>query len=249
MKTILVTGCSSGFGLETAKLFLDRGWKVIATMRTIRDDVLPKSPNLRVIALDVSDEASIAAAIKEAGEIDALVNNAGIGFVNAFAGTSMTKVREIFETNTFGTMAMTQAILPQFRARKSGVIVNVTSSVTLLPLRLLSVYTASKAAVNGFTESLALELQQFGVRAHVVLPGRSPETKFGENARASMAASPIPEAYTDLFQSVMTGWQQDKGPVTNASDVAEAIWTVVTDAKAPTRLAAGADAVALSKAA
>ena len=249
MKTILITGCSSGFGLETAKLFLDRGWKVIATMRKVRDDVLPKSPNLRVIALDVSDEASIAEAIKEAGEIDALVNNAGIGFLNAFEGTSMKKVREIFETNTFGTMAMTQAILLQFRARKSGVIVNVTSSVTLLPLRLLSVYTASKAAVNGFTESLALELQQFGVRAHVVLPGRSPETKFGENARAGMAASPIPEAYNDLFQSVMTGWQQDTSPVTNASDVAEAIWTVVTDAKAPTRLAAGADAVALRKAA
>jgi len=139
MKTILITGCSSGFGLETAKLFLDRGWKVIATMRTPDEAVLPKSEHLRILPLDVTDEASIAAAVDAAGEIDALVNNAGIGWLNALEGTPMATVRDVFETNTFGTMAMIQAVLPGMRARGEGIIINVTSSVTLMPLPLLSV--------------------------------------------------------------------------------------------------------------
>src|SRR6201996_6056580 len=126
MKTILIHGCSSGFGLETAKYFLDRDWKVIATMRTPREDVLPRSENLRVLSLDVTDPESLRHAVEAAGPIDVLVNNAGIGFLNAVEGTPMETVREIFETNTLGTIAMTQAVLPQFRQRKAGVVVNVT---------------------------------------------------------------------------------------------------------------------------
>ena len=183
MKTVLITGCSSGFGLETARYFLDRDWKVIASMRTPRKDVLPRSEHLRVLALDVTDPESIRQAVDAAGPIDVLVNNAGIGVLGALEGTLMDTAGEVFETNTLGTMAVTQAVLPQFRQRKAGVIVNVTSSVTLRPLPLLSVYTASKAAINAFTESLALELQPFNVRVSLVLPGRAPETRFGENAQ------------------------------------------------------------------
>jgi NAD(P)-dependent dehydrogenase (short-subunit alcohol dehydrogenase family) len=150
MQSILITGCSSGFGLEIAKYFLDRSWRVIATMRTPDETILPAAPNLTLLQLDVADPASIAQAIASAGEIDVLVNNAGIGWLNALEGTPIEMVRRIFETNTFGTMAMTQAVLPQFRARNAGTIVNVTSTVTLRPLPLLSIYTASKAAVNAF---------------------------------------------------------------------------------------------------
>jgi NAD(P)-dependent dehydrogenase (short-subunit alcohol dehydrogenase family) len=130
MKTVLITGCSSGFGLETARYFLDRDWKVAATMRTPREEVLPPSERLRVLALDVTDLESVRRAVQAAGPIDVLVNNAGIGWLNALEGTPMATAREIFETNTLGTMAMTQAVLPQFRQRKAGVVVNVTSSVT-----------------------------------------------------------------------------------------------------------------------
>ncbi|RYD34560.1 MAG: SDR family NAD(P)-dependent oxidoreductase, partial [Verrucomicrobiaceae bacterium] len=158
MKTILITGCSSGFGLEIAKHFLERDWKVIATMRTPDPEVLPRSENLTILPLDVTNAESIRALVEAAGPIDALVNNAGIGFLNSLEGTPMDRIREIFETNTFGTMAMAQAVVPQFRERKAGVIVNVTSTVTLMPLLLLPIYTASKAAVNAFTECLALEL-------------------------------------------------------------------------------------------
>jgi len=245
MKTILITGASSGFGHETAKYFLERGWKVIATMRTPREDVLPGSENLRVLPLDVTNAESIRSAIESAGPIDALVNNAGIGLLNAVEGSSIEDIREIFETNTLGTIAMTQAVLPQMRERKAGVIVNVTSTVTLKSLPLLSVYTASKAAINAFTESLALELEQFGVRVRAVLPGRSPETRFAENAQARMLA--IPEAYTDLAQNVFAGWTQSDDPVTHASDVAEAVWRAVNDPSSPMRLPAGADAVEWSK--
>ena len=244
MKTILITGCSSGFGLETARYFLDRDWEVIATMRTPRENVLPRSERLRVLALDVTDQASIGHALDTAGPIDVLVNNAGIGVLNALEGTSMETAREVFETNTLGTMAVTQAVLPQFRQRGAGVIVNVTSSVTLKPLSLLSVYTASKAAVNAFTESLALELQQFNVRVRLVLPGRAPETRFGENAQPRMQGG-IPEAYASLAQSVFAGWAQSSA-VTRPVDVADAVWRAANDPSSPVCIAAGADAVALA---
>jgi len=241
MKTVLITGCSSGFGLETARYFLDHGWKVIATMRTPREDLLPRSEHLRVLALDVTDPQSIQQVVEAAGPIDVLVNNAGIGMFGALEGTPMDAVRDIFETNTFGTIALTQALLPQFRQRKAGTVVNVTSSVTLKPLTLLSVYTASKAAINAFTESLALELQPFNIRVSLVLPGRAPETRFGENAQARIL---IPEAYADLAKNVFAQWAQ-LSEITLARDVAEAVWRAANDPAAPLRIVAGADALAL----
>jgi NAD(P)-dependent dehydrogenase (short-subunit alcohol dehydrogenase family) len=244
MQTVLITGCSSGFGLVTAQYFLERDWNVIATMRTPRPDLLPASPKLRVLALDVTDADSITEAMKAAGPIDVLVNNAGIGMLGALEGTSIATAREIFDTNTLGTIAMTQAVLPQFRLRQAGVVVNVTSSVTLKSLPLLSVYTASKAAVNAFTESLALELRPFNVRVNLVLPGRAPETSFSKNAQPRIQSG-IPEAYQELAQSVFAGWALSS-EVTLASDVAAAVWRAANDVAAPLRIAAGADAVALA---
>ena len=245
MKTVLITGCSSGFGLAIAQYFLERDWHVIATMRTPRADLLPASERLRTLALDVTDADSIRRCVAEAGEIDALVNNAGIGVLAPLEGTEMASARAVFETNVLGTIAMTQAVLPQFRARRAGVVVNVTSSVTLRPLPLLSVYTASKAAVNAFTESLALELAPFEVRVRLVLPGRSPETSFGDNARPRMAGA-MHEAYADFTQRVFAAVGDTNSPVTHAQDVAEAVWRAVTDPAAPMRLPAGADAVAVA---
>ncbi|MGB6241077.1 MAG: SDR family oxidoreductase [Castellaniella sp.] len=246
MKTVLITGCSSGFGLETAKHFLRHGWKVVATMRSPREELLPTSEHLHVLALDVTDPESIRLAVEAAGPIDVLVNNAGIGTLNALEGTSIDTVREVFEANTFGTIAMTQALLPQFRKRNTGAIVNITSSVTLKPLPLLSVYTASKAAVNAFTESLALELRQFNVRVSLVLPGRAPETRFGENSQRRMGG--IPDAYSTLAQRTFEGWRQSTEPVTHTADVVQAVWRAANDPAGPLRLYAGADAVALAEA-
>jgi NAD(P)-dependent dehydrogenase (short-subunit alcohol dehydrogenase family) len=242
MKTILITGCSSGFGLEIAKYFLDRKWKVVATMRTPNEDVLPKSENLKILKLDVTNAESIRRAVEEAGPVDVLVNNAGIGMLGPFESTSMDAVRGVFETNTFGTMAMTQALLPQFRQRKAGVVVNVTSSVTLKALPLLPVYTASKAAVVAFTESLALELAEFNVRVGVVLPGMAPETSFASNAGSRLTQT-FPEEYAATMNAVMSGFQNYAGPVTHSSDVANAVWRVVQDDTTAFRVPAGADAI------
>lgn len=249
MKAVLITGCSSGFGLETARYFLGRDWRVVATMRQLREDVLPRSEHLRVLALDVTDPDSIRQAVDDAGPIDVLVNNAGIGWLNPLEGSPMSVVREVFETNTLGTMAVTQAVLPQLRERKSGVIVNVTSSVTLKPLSLFSVYTASKAAVNAFSECLALELQPFNVRVHLVISGRAPETRFGENARSRIQRQGrLPEAYAGLMQGVIARWGQ-QASVTHSVDVTEAVWRAAIDPSCPLRMPAGADAVALAESA
>lgn len=242
MKTVLITGCSSGFGLETARLFLQRDWRVVATMRTPRTDLLPESDRLRILALDVTDAASIAACVDAAGPVDALVNNAGVGAINPLEAVSMDTVRALFATNTLGTIALTQAVLPAMRARRAGVIVNVTSAVTLRSLPALSVYTASKAAVNAFTESLALELEPLGIRARLVLPGRAPATRFGENARDHMLGD-VPAEYAPLLESIFARMRVP-GPVTHAQDVAEAVWRAVTDAAEPMRIPAGADAEA-----
>jgi NAD(P)-dependent dehydrogenase (short-subunit alcohol dehydrogenase family) len=191
MKTVLITGCSSGFGLEIARYFLARDWQVVATMRTPSADVLPPSEHLRVLALDVRDPESIRKAVEAAGPIDVLVNNAGFGAASPAELVPMATVREIFETNTFGTIALTQAVLPQFRQRKAGVVVNVTSSVTLKALPLIAAYRASKAAVNAFTESMALELEQFGVRARLVLPGRAPDTRVSSRMSSRGSRTPL----------------------------------------------------------
>ena len=249
MKTILITGCSSGFGLDTARHFLERGWKVIAGMRTPQEDVLPSSEHLRVLALDVTSSSSIRAAVEAAGPIDALVNNAGIGLLSVFEGTPLETVRATFETNVLGTMAVTHAFLPQLRERQ-GVIVNVSSSTTLKSLPMLSVYTASKAAINAFTESLAIELETVKVRVRLVIPGQSPETSFSKNARGRMQDQgvSVPEAYARFAKAV---FERMTGPrpalVTRSVDVSEAVWAAVNDPSSPVRLPAGADAVALSK--
>ncbi|MEV8115524.1 SDR family oxidoreductase [Streptomyces xiamenensis] len=248
MKTVLVTGTSSGYGRETARHFHAQGWNVIATMRTPRADVLPESDRLRVIELDVTDPESITAAFEAAGPIDALVNNAGIPSISVFEGTPMTRVREVFETNTFGVMATTQAVLPRFRERGSGVIVNVTSSVVLGHMPLSALYKASKMAVEGFTSSLALELAPFGVRAKTVQPGACLTTGFA--ARATNGATPdqlVPAPYAAFAQQAMGDFTAQT-VFTRESDVAETVWRAVHDTTGQLHFPAGPDAVRLAEA-
>jgi NAD(P)-dependent dehydrogenase (short-subunit alcohol dehydrogenase family) len=245
MKTVLITGCSSGYGLETARHFHAQGWNVTATMRTPNQDVLPRSDRIRVLALDVTKPESIAAAVEASGPIDVLVNNAGIGLFGSFEATPMATARDVFETNTFGMMAMTQAVLPQFRARRSGVVVNVTSSATLAPMPMVAVYTASKMAVEGFTASLAFELEAFNVSVKLVEPGYGPTTRFTSNTGSRMDGV-IPEAYAPFAQRVFASFAQPAA-VTTESDVAEAVWRAANDASGQLRFPAGADAVALAR--
>lgn len=246
MKTVMITGSSSGYGLETARFFHAQGWNVIATMRKPDRDILPRSDRLRVIALDVTDEQSIAAALEASDPIDVLVNNAGIGVVGAFEATPMSHIRKVFNTNTFGVMAMTQAVLPLFRAQNSGVVVNVTSSVTLTPMPLAAAYTASKMAIEGFTGSLTHELAAFNIRAKLVEPGYAPTTRFGQNSELNIDDL-IPPAYQAFAQPIFAAFAKP-ALTTKEDDVAEAVWAAANDLTDQLRFPAGADAVELAQA-
>ena len=243
MNTVLITGASSGFGLGIAQRFHDEGWNVVATMRTPREDVLPRSDRIRIVPLDVTDPDSIAAAVEATGPVDVLVNNAGIGVIGAFEATPMAEIRRIFETNTFGVMAMTQAVVPQFRARGSGTIVNVTSTVALMAFPLAAVYTASKTAIEGFTGSLAHELGAFGIKVKLIEPGYAPTTRFADNLGLPLDTL-IPEDYAAFAQPLFEHFA-NPGLVTTVDDVAAAVWTAVHDETDRLQYPAGADALSL----
>ncbi|UXT98850.1 SDR family oxidoreductase [Agrobacterium tumefaciens] len=246
-KTILITGTSSGYGKATAEFFLSRGWNVVATMRRPDPDRFGgNNDRLRVLPLDVTDGQSIAALIDAAGPVDVLVNNAGIGMVGAFEATPMSAIRTIFDTNSFGVMAMTQAIIPQMRERRSGTIINVTSSATLASFPLAAAYTASKQAIEGFSGSLAHELGHFNIRVKLVEPGYAPTTRFTTNAILPLEEL-LPDDYMDFAGSILEGFAKP-AMTTSEQDVAEAIWSAVHDVSGQLRFPAGPDAIALAQA-
>ncbi|MFZ2868954.1 SDR family oxidoreductase [Zavarzinia sp.] len=249
MGTVLITGCSTGFGRETALHFLNQGWTVVATMRNPAASTLPPSESLRVLPLDVTDPRSIAAAVATAGPVDVLVNNAGIGWFNALEGTSLEAARRIFETNLFGAVAMMQAVLPGMRERGSGVIVNIGSSVIYMPLPMLSVYRASKAALTALTESMVPELALLGIRACVVAPGMAPDTAFAATTHEqTTAGGSIPEAYADLARQMFAQFETaGSSEITSAQDVAAAAYRAATEVDCPMVLPAGPDAIAWSR--
>jgi len=248
----IVTGGASGIGEATARTFAAHGATVIiADVAAERGMALANEIGnpATFLALDVADPGAWAAVIDEVvrrfGRIDVLVNNAGIGLFGAFEATPMATVREVFETNTFGVMAMTQAVLPQFRERRWGVVVNVTSSVTLTPMPLAAAYTASKMAIEGFTGSLAHELEAFNVRVKLVEPGYGPNTRFASNVGSRMDGL-FPEAYAAFSEPILASFAQVTA-VTKESDVAEAVYRAANDTSGQLRFPAGADAVALAR--
>ena len=248
MKTVLITGCSSGYGRATALFFLERGWNVVATMRTPRSEVLPASERLRVLRLDVTDRGSIADAVRDGiaafGGLDTVVNNAGIGMFSALEVTPEQAIRQVFETNTFGVMAVTQAVVPHLRERRAGTLINVTSSVGIDPMPHVSVYAASKLAIEGFTEALSYELSTFGVGTKMVEPGYGPTTSFTANSSERLKGL-VPEAYAPYAEQIMRGLAGAK--TTAEIDVARAVWLAATDGSKRLRYPAGADAEALAQ--
>lgn len=242
MKTVLITGASSGYGLETARYFHDQGWRVIATMRRPQPDILPASDRISVLPLDVTSAQSIAACLAAAGPFDVLVNNAGIGMVGAFEASPMEHVRRLFETNTLGVMAITQAVLPMLREQGGGVIVNVTSSVVLSPSPFAAAYTATKTAIEGFSRSLAKELVAFDIGIKLVEPGYAPTTRFSANT-ALPIADLIPPAYADFARPIFAAFAVPD-VTTKEIDVAEAVWRAANDRTGQQRFPAGPDAVA-----
>jgi len=176
-KTALITGCSSGIGRAVATVFARNGWNVIATLReadgTAAKD-LAAIDGVIVTRLDVQDPQSITRAIESGihrfGNIDALINNAGFGLFGLFEATPPEKIQQQFDVNVFGVMAVARAVLPHFRKNKGGVIVNVSSGAGLFTLPMISLYCASKFALEGFSEALAYELASQNIGVKIVEP-------------------------------------------------------------------------------
>ncbi|WP_213979938.1 SDR family oxidoreductase [Sphingomonas sp. dw_22] len=250
-QTILITGTSSGYGKATAELFLERGWNVVATMRRPQPELFDRAGDqVRVVGLDVTDSASIARAIDEAmaafGAIDVVVNNAGIGLFSAFEITPAETIREVFETNTFGVMAVCQAIIPYMRARGSGIIVNFTSSAGIAPMPLVAPYCASKAAIEAFTESLDYELSNVGVRARLVEPGLAPTTSFAANGAERMAGL-LSEPYQAYAAQLFAKLGDYPFGYATERQIAEAAFAAATDPSDRLRYPAGPDSEALAE--
>lgn len=239
VKTVLITGCSSGIGRATAQQFACEGWNVVATMRNL-DQAHGLSGigcNMRSLALDVRDPASIDSAINEAikefGAIDAVVNNAGFGLMGTFEGTHDDLVAEQFDVNVFGAMNVIRAILPHFRARRSGTIVNISSAAGAIGMPLLSLYCASKFALEGFSESLSYELAPLGIGVKIVELGIVPDTSFKARSFDYLEQSEPNPDYS-IYVSEAAAFYDRFGQQASSSsvDVAKAI-VACTDATSP----------------
>ena len=176
-KVWFITGCSTGFGRELAKMALDRGYRAVVTARDpakVEDIASPHVDRALVLALDVTDPVEVNAAVRSAeqhfGGIDVLVNNAGVGYFGAVEESDEAEVRRMFEINFFGLSSMTRAALPGMRKRRSGHIVNISSIGGLRSFPSLAYYHATKYAVEGFSESLALEVAPLGIKVTIVEP-------------------------------------------------------------------------------
>jgi NAD(P)-dependent dehydrogenase (short-subunit alcohol dehydrogenase family) len=231
IKTVLITGASSGIGRATAELFAARGWNVAATMRTPeKSDLGAKSERIRLVKLDVTDPASIETAVADViaqfGAIDVVVNNAGYGLVGPFEAQTEAQIRRQFDTNLFGAMNVIRAVLPHMRGRKSGRIVNVTSVAGRISMPLYSAYCATKWALEGFSEALWLELRQHNIKVKIIEPGMI-RTDFFDRSR-DVAKKPGLTAYDEFVELVSPNLKAWEDAGADPVVVARSIWRAST---------------------
>jgi NAD(P)-dependent dehydrogenase (short-subunit alcohol dehydrogenase family) len=246
MPTALITGTSTGIGLETALHFARQGYRVFAGAR--QPEVVERHPNIVPVALDVDQDESVRACVagvlSEAGAIDVLVNNAGIGISGAVELIPLEKVRRVFETNFFGAVRMMQAVLPSMRTRRSGTVVNVTSMMGHVTLGCHGFYSATKFALAAVSESLAMEIKPFGVKVAIIEPGVILTPIWHKGVPLMPEDHPYQQAMgrlRRLFQA-----QKDGGTTPDA--VARAIYQAVEEGASKLRYPVSADAEAIAAA-
>lgn len=232
-KVVLITGASSGIGRETAKLFQTKNWNVAATMRDPEKSAgdLKNIVDIQCIRLDVTDINSIKSAISQTldtfGRVDAIVNNAGYAAVGPFEAATPEQIERQFQTNVFGVMNVCREILPYFREQKRGYIANVASVGGRTAFPLYSLYNSTKWAVEGFSESLQYELEQFNIRVKIIEPGPI-KTDFYGRSEEVMKKEGL-TAY-DYFTALVVPKMQRYGEeAPDASLVAQTIYDAVTD--------------------
>jgi NAD(P)-dependent dehydrogenase (short-subunit alcohol dehydrogenase family) len=239
--TVLITGASSGIGKATALLFQKRGWNVVATMRSPeKSGDLQGLDRLVCVRLDVTQPATIETAIAQAfeqfGAVDVVVNNAGYALMGPFESCSLDQIRRQFETNVFGLMAVSQAVLLHFRERKSGTLINISSIGGRMTFPLYSLYHSTKWAVEGFSESLQYELAPLNIHVKIVEPGPIKTDFYERSADRSLETAPD---YQGFYDRVMPKLDQAGSSGSLPEDVAEVIYKAATDGSDRLRYAAG----------
>lgn len=244
-KTLLITGASSGIGKATAKLFQSQGWNVIATMRTPeKESELTQLDNVLATRLDVTDAGSIETAVSEGlnqfGRIDVLLNNAGYGAYGPLEAFPLENIRRQFDTNVIGLLETTKAVLPHFRAQKSGIIVNISSIGGKMTFPLGTLYHGTKFAVEGLSEALHYEMVSIGVKVKIVEPGLIATDFAGRSFDFANDESMV--EYQGVVHNLMQGFAKSDFEPSPPSVVADVIWTAVTDGTNTLRYTAGDDA-------
>ncbi|AXF11989.1 oxidoreductase [Paraburkholderia graminis] len=248
----LITGCSTGFGRELAKLVLERGWRAVVTARDaskVKDIAEPHGERALVLPLDVTNRAQIAEVVAQAkqrfGRIDALVNNAGYGYLAAIEEGEDAEVRAMFETNVFGLVDITKAVLPVMREQRSGLIVNVSSIGGLASFAATGYYHATKYAVEGLSETLAAEVKPLGIDVLIVEPGPF---------RTNWAGASMKQSATVIDDYAATAGERRKQTEARSGNqagdpvrAAQAIIDAALSDKPPLRLLLGKTALELAR--
>ncbi|MEI7717106.1 MAG: oxidoreductase [Mycobacterium sp.] len=233
----LVTGANSGLGRYAARGLLDAGFQVVGTSRNTEG--IDNSGGVTFIDLDVTRDDSVAAAvdavIKEFGRIDVLINNAGMGLVGASEENSIVQSQRLFDINVFGVMRMTNAVLPHMRKQGSGRIVNISSIFGLMPAPYMAAYSATKFAVEGYSESVDHEVRDDNIRVVVVEPGG---TRTGFDDNAAEPDNPLP-AYEQRRRRSNAAIADKVNNGDDPADVAKVIVAAATDKNPKLRYAAG----------
>ena len=245
-KTIFITGASTGLGKAAAKLFAEKGWQVIATMRKPEKEAgLNSLDNITLLPLDVTDPEQIKTATRRAiemGGVDVVFNNAGYGLAGPMEGISDEQLVRQINTNLLGVMRVTQAFIPHFREKRSGLFITTTSIGGLVAFPFNSAYHATKWALEGWSESLAFELSKFGIGIKTVSPGGI-QTDFASRS-LDLATHP---AYEDLVAKAMQVFMNPERAkdYSTAEQIAEVVYEAATDGKDRLRYVASADAQAM----
>lgn len=244
MKTIFITGASSGLGKATAKLFAEKGWNVMATMRhPEKETELDKISNVHLLQLNVTDLSSIERAVKAATQIspvDVVFNNAGYGLAGPLEGYSDAQITRQFNTNVLGVIRVTQAFLPHLRGNMGGLIINTTSIGGLVTFPFSSIYHATKWAIEGWSESISFELAAQNIQIKTISPGGI-ATDF--MTRSLDLGSH--DVYAEAFGNFLASFNNSESPLhfSTAETIAAVVYEAVTDGKDQLRYLAGNDAV------
>jgi NAD(P)-dependent dehydrogenase (short-subunit alcohol dehydrogenase family) len=244
-KTIFITGSSSGLGRATAKLFASKEWKVLATMRSPEKETeLNNISGVTLMALDITNPkqiTSVTEAVTARGGVDLVFNNAGYGLSGPLEGLTDEQILRMVNTNLFGAIRTTKAFVPYFREKRAGLFINTTSIGGLITVPFNSIYHATKWALEGWSESMAFELNQFGIGMKTVSPGGMKTDFFTRSFDTGRHP-----AYDELVNRVMSKITDPKRMETYSSpgQIAEVVYEAATDGKEQLRYVAGADAKA-----